>query len=261
MGAWSAWESIAAYYSWIDRQVATTQHTYLPHRPAGAALFAALMSVSWILSLELTNCRALRPIRPGLTYAQSVRNLVRSAGVGATLIAWILLSACSGSEGSEPATVSTNVTTMPEATVSASPVTPSTSEPAPTASPADESPTVSPANETPSARVDGSPAEDRSLTPKLTLASVDPNSGDVLVGGYVAGLVEAGGTCDFILTRESTGIEIVVSTTSVDNVDTTSCGSAVVKANRVVSGTYSLILKYTHKGGYASSAPVQIEVR
>lgn len=91
----------------------------------------------------------------------------------------------------------------------------------------------------------------------ITLATQDPDTGGLLVGGYVDGVVEDGGDCSFDVTA-SNGRAIDVHTEGVENSGSTSCGSTVIPAASVPSGTYTVVLRYSSHGGTAASAPVTV---
>lgn len=162
-----------------------------------------------------------------------------------------LLSACSDSGGAIATSQPTATTTAPAsdtASTSPSTLTPPLS---PSASSAAEA-TVAP----------GDGAADRKLdaTAVLTISAVDTITGDVIVGGYVRGVIEANGTCLYSLTNTSSGSAVTVKTTGVDNADTTSCGSTAIPAAKVPSGKYAVVLTYTNATGSTSSSPVDLEV-
>jgi len=51
-----------------------------------------------------------------------------------------------------------------------------------------------------------------------------------------------------------------VRTTGIANVDSTSCGSALIDANNVRSGTYTVVLTYRNHEGEIASAPATLKV-
>lgn len=93
----------------------------------------------------------------------------------------------------------------------------------------------------------------------MTLATRDPATGGLMVGGYVEGLVEDDGDCSYLI-RRSGGADLNAHTTGVANVDTTSCGSTVIPASQTPAGTYTVILTYVNGKGSASSEPFTVEI-
>lgn len=99
-----------------------------------------------------------------------------------------------------------------------------------------------------------------SILPLVTIAGVDELRGFFVVGGSVGGVVEDGGTCTFIISNEATGSELFVSSTGVENVATTSCGSVDVARTEVPAGTYVVVLEYSSSKGSGRSEPIEVAV-
>jgi hypothetical protein len=94
----------------------------------------------------------------------------------------------------------------------------------------------------------------------VTLASLDPQSGTVVVGGFVTGVLEDGGTCVFTVLANDTGEAREVRTEGAMNVDSTTCGSRELEKPHSPTDDYSVTLEYTSSLGAARSAAVVVEV-
>jgi hypothetical protein len=189
----------------------------------------------------------------------------RTAWVGVGIVASALLVSA----------VVASALSWPQSTPSNSPSgvsrTPELTSPAATTTaPSIVVPTVSPEPETaapqPSAVSTSTPspdqgADDESRPPVdviITVARWSEESSRVEIGGYVAGLVEEGGSCTATLTLGHR--TVVVSGEAFADVSTTSCGDLVVTADQISTGAWSAVLSYgstTHSG---SSAHVSIGV-
>lgn len=80
------------------------------------------------------------------------------------------------------------------------------------------------------------------------------------MGGFVTGVFEDGGECTFTVTPSSGSAPQYVRTTGIANVDSTSCGTALIDASRLTSGTYTVVLTYRNDEGRVASAPAKVEV-
>jgi len=93
----------------------------------------------------------------------------------------------------------------------------------------------------------------------VTLASYDTSTAGVMVGGFVSGVMEDGGTCTFTVTATDTGASATLESTGALNVDSTTCGSHEIGAPTSKSGAYSVTLKYSNAVGAVTSSPVPVE--
>jgi hypothetical protein len=91
----------------------------------------------------------------------------------------------------------------------------------------------------------------------ITLATVDPNGGGLLLGGYVSGVAEDGGDCQYIVTPAG-GAPFTIHKTGVDNNGSTSCGSTTVPPAKVPAGSYSVTLRYVDAIGQVESDAVKV---
>lgn len=93
----------------------------------------------------------------------------------------------------------------------------------------------------------------------ITLATVDPDSGGLLLGGYVSGVVEDGGDCQYVITPNN-GDSMTIHKDGVENNGSTSCGSTTVAKSLVPAGTYTVILRYANDAGQVSSEAVEVAI-
>jgi len=173
------------------------------------------------------------------------------------IVAMLATSSCSGPDP-EP---DPSITSSPTVVSSPSPSMVATPSASPSATPNSPSPapSVEPGNT-------GQPSSPRSVptlkgaSAQVSLAAVDPSTGGLIVGGFVTGVLEDGGECTFAVTPPSGGAPQLVRTTGIANVDSTSCGTALIDARRVMSGTYTVVLTYLNDEGRVVSAPAKVEV-
>ena len=131
-----------------------------------------------------------------------------------------------------------------------------------TATPVKTTPSPSPTTTKPAPLPPSSPHSVPKLdaTVSISIAAVDPSSGELVVGGYVTGVFENGGACAYSATSPAGGAPLSVHTTGVANVDTTSCGSTSFPKDQLRAGTYTVTLTYTNGHGAAVSSPVTVKV-
>lgn len=89
---------------------------------------------------------------------------------------------------------------------------------------------------------------------------MDSSTGNLIVGGFVTGVLEDDRECAFTAAPTNGGPGIVVRTTGVANVDNTSCGSTTIPASQLSSGTYEVTLTYRNTAGRVTSTPLAVEV-
>jgi len=80
------------------------------------------------------------------------------------------------------------------------------------------------------------------------------------VGGFVTGIFEDGGECTFSVTPTTSGTPQLVLTTGIANVDSTSCGTALIDARKITRGTYTVVLTYRNHEGQVASAPATVDI-
>lgn len=106
------------------------------------------------------------------------------------------------------------------------------------------------------APVSAAPTGEASVS--ITYASWDAGSRAVEVGGYVADVVESGGTCTVVLTR---GDHRATATSSAEaDASTTSCGAVSVPGGQLSSGTWEAVLSYGSADHRGASAPTEVVV-
>jgi hypothetical protein len=94
----------------------------------------------------------------------------------------------------------------------------------------------------------------------VTVAGVDLDGQHVSVSGFVEGVIEAGGSCQFVLTPKNGGTPLTVSSTGIANVTTTSCGTQQLPIASFSQGPWSVVLHYASKTASVTSVPVEMEI-
>jgi hypothetical protein len=93
----------------------------------------------------------------------------------------------------------------------------------------------------------------------VTYAGWEPSEDAAEVSGFVAGVVEAGGTCRLEL-RSRGGRTAGVESEAQPDASTTVCGTLSVPRRELSEGTWTAVLSYESGTSSASSDPVDIEV-
>jgi hypothetical protein len=92
----------------------------------------------------------------------------------------------------------------------------------------------------------------------LTYAAFDANSRTVQANGFVAGVIENGGTCTLTLSR---GNDTVRATSPAEaDATTTSCG-LLETTTGLAAGTWDAVLTYSSDGARGKSDSVEVTVR
>lgn len=97
------------------------------------------------------------------------------------------------------------------------------------------------------------------IEPVMVTADADADGETVSVSGYVAGVIEDGGMCDFIFSQESD----VLTLSNSGNADrsVTSCGLASGPISEFKKGSWSVTLNYTAISGVSyKSEPLTMEI-
>jgi hypothetical protein len=81
------------------------------------------------------------------------------------------------------------------------------------------------------------------VEPVLVVASADEGGKTVSASGYVAGVVEDGGSCHFIF--EANGTQSSADSVGIPDVRTTSCGLVQVPVEGLGAGSWKITLEYT----------------
>jgi len=174
---------------------------------------------------------------------------VRLGVACAGIVAMLATSACSGSDPKPDVSASSDIVTMsaspsPDEVDPTVPIATSQAAGIPTAKP-------SPATTPDPTKLNASVL--------ITLATVDPDTGGMLLGGYVTGVMEDGGDCQYIVTS-SQGASLTIHKEGVENNGSTSCGSTTVSPSRVPAGTYSVTLRYANDVGEVASDAVEVDI-
>lgn len=191
--------------------------------------------------------RDLHCERVRLAYPRRMGKLRAVTATSTVVAVALLLTGCTG-DSSEPgpseAATASDPTPVATPSASSTPVEPSLPAGIPTAEPTQTS------NADPAAL---------DATAVITLATSDPSSGGLLVGGYVNGVMEDGGDCQFIVTPTN-GEAITVRTVGVENNGSTSCGSTTLDSAQTPAGSYSVALHYVDASGEYQTTSDSIEV-
>lgn len=93
---------------------------------------------------------------------------------------------------------------------------------------------------------------------EVTITTWKQDNSDLNINGFVAGVVEDGGTCTVTLTN---GSDLVTrSRQAVANATNTSCGITSVPLSALHSGTWNAILTYSSSTSEGTSSSVTIKV-
>ncbi|WP_164704686.1 hypothetical protein [Blastococcus litoris] len=92
----------------------------------------------------------------------------------------------------------------------------------------------------------------------ITFYGWDPVTQQAQAGGYVAGVVEDGGTCT--LTLRLGGQTVTGTSTARPDAASTACGAVVVPGSQLGNGAWEAVLSYESPQHVGSSDPVTIEV-
>lgn len=92
----------------------------------------------------------------------------------------------------------------------------------------------------------------------MTYSGWNASAHQVMVGGYVTGVIESGGTCTLTLTRA--GARVTASRPARPDAATTACGGLTVPGSSLSSGTWKAVLSYASKASTGTSAAVDIDV-
>jgi hypothetical protein len=94
---------------------------------------------------------------------------------------------------------------------------------------------------------------------QITYALADDSAGGVTVGGYVAGLIEDGGTCAMTLTLD--GHSASAQSAGLADASTTSCGQLLVPFSELSPGTWAVDVTYSSpRGKVVAPAQTTVEV-
>jgi len=180
-------------------------------------------------------------------YSGRVRTHIALGVACASIVSMLALSACTGTAD--------DVTPSSESVVASATSSPQTVDPTIPVEPSLPAgiPTAPPSSDTAS-----DPAT-LNASVLITLATVDPDTGGLLVGGYVTGVIEDGGDCQYVV-RSNSGESFTIHKDGVENNGSTSCGSTTVAPSRVPAGTYTVSLRYVNDRGEAESDAVKVDI-
>lgn len=92
----------------------------------------------------------------------------------------------------------------------------------------------------------------------VTIAGVDVDGRSLTVAGFVSGVSEAGGVCEFIVTSATTGAVVKVQNSGIENVRDTSCGSSQIPIEKFARGAWSTTLEYSSTSTKVTSEPLKV---
>jgi hypothetical protein len=99
-----------------------------------------------------------------------------------------------------------------------------------------------------------------SIEPVIVVAGVDVDGRSVTVSGYIAGIVEDGGKCEYLLHRAESPDVHELRPGQADRA-TTSCGSVAIGLQRLTRGEWNVNLRYTSLSEETFvSSPAKVEV-
>lgn len=80
-----------------------------------------------------------------------------------------------------------------------------------------------------------------------------------MIGGFVSGVAEDGGDCQYIV--DGANLEpVTVHTYGLENNGSTSCGSTTIPPSQVPPGTYDVTLRYVSATGKGEAISQSVEV-
>ncbi|MDQ1581480.1 MAG: hypothetical protein QOD05_2255 [Microbacteriaceae bacterium] len=94
----------------------------------------------------------------------------------------------------------------------------------------------------------------------VSIAGVDLDGKNVSVSGYVSGVIQDGGSCEFVLTPKSGTAAVTIPNTGIQNVMNTSCGTVQSPISNFARGSWSVVLKYTSGKTSVTSGAVDMEI-
>jgi len=154
---------------------------------------------------------------------------------------------------------SASVSSMSASSAAPSPSVESTTPGAHASTPAVATPTPSvqpPAASAPAGTPKPSPS--RAVTAvTVTFSGWQPSTASVLVGGYAA-VVESGGSCTLVLTRNN--VVVTAKSDASPDASTTSCGALEVAGTALTAGQWTGTLRYESAITTGESTPITIEV-
>jgi hypothetical protein len=192
------------------------------------------------------------------------RRLVAAAGLAAVC----LLPACSalGGAAEDPAEVAaTGAPAASDAPVpdAAVPDAPVSEEPAPAAAEPDTTADDAEPADGPGADEEGEPVTTDPPRPEGTSVAIsdaywDPAEAAVFAAGFVSPVIEDGGTCTLLASRD--GNTVRATTEGVADATTTVCGGLVLPGDELRPGTWSVVLRYESGTASGESAAFEVEV-
>lgn len=180
--------------------------------------------------------------------------LVRRALAAVTLAAVCAVPACTAADATDEAAGSGS------ATPSAPPVT----DPATGTSSAPEAPEeTAEATDAPVEDEGGEPVATDPPRPEETSVAIsnaywDPAEAALFASGYVSPVIEDGGSCTLLVSRDGTTVRATAE--GIADATTTVCDRLVLPGDELRPGTWSVVLRYESGTASGESEPVDVEV-
>ena len=159
-----------------------------------------------------------------------------------TLAAVCALPACSSEEGTDEAGASSSATSAAGSQAPAEETAEATDEP------------VEDGGSEPVAT--DAPAEETSVA--ISNAYWDPAEAALFASGFVSPVVEDGGTCTLLVSRDGNTVRATVE--GIADATTTVCDRLVLPGDELRPGTWSVVLQYESDNASGESAPFDVEV-
>ena len=105
-----------------------------------------------------------------------------------------------------------------------------------------------------------SPSSTPHVSAQMTIASVDVDGAHVSVSGYVTGVIENGGTCEYVAAERSSGKAITIPGSGISNVQTTSCGTSQEPIASFNKGSWTVVLHYFSPSADVTSPAINLEI-
>ncbi len=177
--------------------------------------------------------------------------LVRRTLAAVTLAAVCAVPACTAADATDEAA----------GTGSATPSAPPVTDPTTGTAPAPEE--TAEATDAPAEDEEGEPLATDPPRPEETSVAIsnaywDPAEAALLASGYVSPVIEGGGSCTLLVSRD--GDTVRATAEGIADATTTVCDGLALPGDELRPGTWSVVLRYESGGASGESEPVDVEV-
>lgn len=104
------------------------------------------------------------------------------------------------------------------------------------------------------------PATEIQPSASITIAGIDVDGKHITVAGFVSGVSESGGDCQYLISSMDGKNPIRVVVVGQANVKTTSCGSVQIPSEQFHRGTWKAVLDYRSPRSNTTSPPIRFEI-